>query len=877
MPPGLRPAARPGDGCDRTLGGATEAAALPIGCLLPPRWETLLFSAWIVVKDRTLGSCNGRTIQDFAKARAHETMPSVTESTTGSERYTTLAPFVRRSAWTLAFVIAALVGTLLVVRVYRVRLTEYDARSRAAIGQTLAAELAAATQEGAVRLNLVTDDTSATTRATRAARTLAIAMDSLRALGAGTPAVDRLLPGLAGSLARWEAEVVATAPSATDEGRAEALRSHILRGDSLFADVRARFARLLEEENAFASSQAAALHRVELGALALFLLGSAALALVVFRLMKQLQTQIIHATQSHQTIERQNAALVEQRDQLQSQTMQLQEQAAELEVQQADLQAQTVELETTLEELRTVELRERELAGRAQQLNQRLSEAQQVAQLGYWEVDATTGDVFWSDEMYRLCGLEPGHGGDQPPTDVYVACVHPDDRARMAEVAQRAFTDQKDFTEQYRLRGSDGKTQTVLAKGRVVTDATGHRKLIGTVQNITDRVQLEHQLRQSQKMQAVGTLAGGVAHDFNNVLTVILSYSGIMLAEMHEGDRRYAELQEINRAAERAGDLTRQLLTFSRHQVVRTRELSLNAVVSDVERMLRRIIPANISLVLRLNPHVATIQADSGQLEQILVNLVVNARDAMPDGGAIAIETSNVRLEQGQPPLSPDAPSGPYVSLIVTDTGVGMDESVRARIFEPFFTTKEVGKGTGLGLATVYGIVQQTGGHIWVYSEPGVGTTFKIYFPALRSAEADRRLTPAHAGMTPGSETILLTEDEASVRLATRTILEQAGYRVIEAANGHLALDTFRKRNTEIDLVMTDMIMPGMNGRELADQLREFRPGIRLLFTSGYTDDTVFRQSLVEPGSHFIQKPYTPQALTAKVREALSETPDTTS
>ena len=299
------------------------------------------------------------------------------------------------------------------------------------------------------------------------------------------------------------------------------------------------------------------------------------------------------------------------------------------------------------------------------------------------------------------------------------------------------------------------------------------------------------------------------------------------------------------------------------------RELSLNNVVRDVERMLRRLIPANISLVLRLHQHVATIQADSGQLEQILVNLVVNARDAMPDGGTIAMETTNVQLEKGQPPLPPDAPPGPYVALIVTDTGVGMDESVRARIFEPFFTTKEVGRGTGLGLATVYGIVQQSGGHIWVYSEPGVGTTFKIYFPALRSGEAGRRATPTHVGMTPGSETILLTEDEAAVRFATRMILEQAGYRVIEAANGHLALDTFRQRSREIDLVVTDMIMPGMNGRELADQLREIRPDIRVLFTSGYTDDTVFRQSLVEPGSHFIQKPYTPQALTAQLDELL--------
>ena len=797
-------------------------------------------------------------------------MPSVTQSTTGTERYTTLARFVRRSAWTLALVIAALVGTLLVVRVFRVRLSENEQRSRAAIRQTLAAELAATSWESAVRLVLATGDTAARTRAADASRAMSVAMDSIRALGAGTQAIEQLLPGLTAALAQWEAGFVETLPTESVILERDSLRRHILSGDTLFDDVRTRFAQLVAEEATFAIGEARSVHRIEIGSLTLLLAGSAALAFVVFQLMSQLRAQVVHATESHNTIERQNSALIEQRDLLQSQTMQLQEQAAELEVQQSDLQEQTVELETAMDELRETELRERQLVDRAQQLNRRLSEAQQVAQLGYWEVDLSTVDVFWSDETFRLFGLEAPIDGEGPSTEVFLSAIHPDDRARMAEVAQRAVHEQKDFTEQFRLRGPNGKTHTVLAKGRVVTDGTGHRKLIGTVQNISDRVQLERQLRQSQKMQAIGTLAGGVAHDFNNVLTVILSYSGIMLAELAEDDRHYTELQEISRAAERAGDLTRQLLTFSRHQVVQTRELSLNAVASDMERMLRRLIPANISLVLRLNPHVATIQADAGQLEQILVNLVVNARDAMPDGGAIAIETSNVLLEQGQPPLPPGGAGGPYVLLVIADTGIGMDEAVRARIFEPFFTTKEVGKGTGLGLATVYGIVQQSGGHIWVYSEPGVGTTFKIYFPALRSGEVSRRATPILAQMTPGSETILLTEDEGAVRMATRTILEQAGYTVIEAANGHLALDTYRQRGDEIDLVITDMIMPGMNGRELADQLRTIRSGVRLLFTSGYTDDTVFRQSLVEPGSHFIQKPYTPQALTVKVREALS-------
>ncbi|HEY4306911.1 MAG TPA: ATP-binding protein [Gemmatimonadaceae bacterium] len=788
----------------------------------------------------------------------------------GTERYTTLARYVRRAKWTLALVIGGIVVTLLIARTNRVRSAADELRGRTVTRLTLSAELAAATHESAIRLAFVTGDSLARERSNVAKRELTVMLDSVRATAPGDTRVLTAVSGIDSALARWEAEFVDGIPIGSIGVHADTMRLHLRRGDSLFSDVRRRFADLLAGESAATVTRVETSRLADTGSLLLFLAECAVLAFIVFQLMRELRSQVGHAADAHRTITGQNTTLVEQRDQLQSQTMQLQEQAAELEVQQADLQAQTVELETTLEELRSVEDRERELAEKTRQLNQRLIEAQQVAQIGYFEVDSTTGDVFWSDEMYRLCGLEPAYDEIAPPTDFYLSCVHPDDRTRMSDVARHAMEQQSEFTEQYRLRGPGGKMQTVLAKGRVIVDAQRRRKLVGTVQNITDRVQLENQLRQSQKMQAVGTLAGGVAHDFNNVLTVILSYSGIMLSDMQEGDPNFAELTEISRAAERAGDLTRQLLTFSRQQVVQTRELSVNAVVSDVERMLRRIIPANISLVLRLNPHVATVQADSGQLEQILVNLVVNARDAMPDGGAIAIETSNVLLERSQPPLSPGAEGGMFVMLVVTDTGIGMDDAVRARIFEPFYTTKEVGKGTGLGLATVYGIVQQSGGHIWVYSEPGVGTTFKIYFPALRTAAVTRNPSAARVLMSPGSETILLTEDEGAVRMATRTILEQAGYKVIEAANGHLALDTFRKRADEIDLVITDMIMPGMNGRELADQIRDLRPDVRLLFTSGYTDDTVLRQSLLQAGSLFIQKPYTPQNLTAKVREALS-------
>jgi PAS domain S-box-containing protein len=795
--------------------------------------------------------------------------PASVDQAVPSDRHRLLARSLRRTTFTLLAAVVGLVVALLAARGVRVS-AERDAQRASRITRTArAAELAAVDREGATRLAIVTGDSEAATRAAQAAARLSSELDSLRGIAATDPEVDRALPAIVNAIARWETTVGDSALVRAARGSVQSLGGFARRSSAEFAEARGSLAALISAQDSVRVYRASRLRIADRGALTLFIVGAAGLALAVIRLMRTLRDQLVDAERDHQTIGQQNAELTEQRDQLEAQTVQLQEQAAELEVQQSELQSQTVELETALEDLREAELQVREAARREHQLNQRLSEAQQVARLGYWEIEAATQNVFWSDEMYRLCGAERTDG--PPPTDHYISCVHPDDRERMAAVMEGALRDLQEFTEQYRLKGPDGKMRTVLAKGRVIVDAEGGRKLVGTVQDISDRAQLEAQLRQAQKMEAIGTLAGGVAHDFNNVLTVILSYSGIILQAMKEGDRFQGEIAEINRAAERAGDLTRQLLTFSRHQAVRTRTLSLNDVVTDVERMLRRIIPANISLVLRLSPDAALVQGDVVQLEQVLVNLVVNARDAMPNGGAIAIETSNVTLEANEPPLPPNTPGGAFVMLVVTDTGIGMDESVRARIFEPFFTTKEAGKGSGLGLATVYGIVQQFGGQIWVYSEPEVGTTFKVYLPA-RSTAAD---TPASgvrtAGLSRGTETILLVEDEAPVRQAAKTILERAGYRVLDAANAHLALDVFRQRADEIDLVMTDMIMPGMNGRELAEQLRDLRPGVRLLFTSGYTDDTVLRHSLRDSDSHFVQKPFHPQMLTEKVREALAQ------
>ena len=391
------------------------------------------------------------------------------------------------------------------------------------------------------------------------------------------------------------------------------------------------------------------------------------------------------------------------------------------------------------------------------------------------------------------------------------------------------------------------------------------------VAETTERRGLEAQLQQAQKMEAVGQLAGGIAHDFNNLLTVITSYGAMVLADLPRESPHTTDVQEILNAANRASSLTRQLLAFSRRQVLQPNVLDLNALTGNLEKMLRRLLREDIQLVTRFEPRIALVNADAGQLEQVIVNLVVNARDAMPRGGRIAIETSNVALGDGYGPMHANTSPGPYVLLTVSDTGKGMDKTTQAHIFEPFFTTKPVGQGTGLGLSTVYGIVKQSGGYIWVYSEIDRGTTFKIYLPAVsgtpKASDGER---DAQAVLPGGPERILLVEDEPNVRRIARRILERNGYTVLEASNGAEALRVLERRQEPINLVLTDLVMPEMGGRELASKLRIVSPTSRILFMSGYTEDAVLRQSAMEPGAMFLDKPFTFDTLIRKVREALA-------
>jgi signal transduction histidine kinase len=384
----------------------------------------------------------------------------------------------------------------------------------------------------------------------------------------------------------------------------------------------------------------------------------------------------------------------------------------------------------------------------------------------------------------------------------------------------------------------------------------------------TQQRRLEEQLIQSQKMEGIGRLAGGVAHDFNNLLTAILGYAELMESQIEDEGLR-SELREIRLAGERAAALTRQLLAFSRRQVLQPRTLDLNTVVSDVEKMLARLIGEDVTLVTRLEPALGSVKADPGQLEQVIMNLAVNARDAMPEGGTLTFETANAVLDVDFVAVHPGAHPGAHIVLTVTDTGTGMTDEVRSHAFEPFFTTKEKGKGTGLGLATAYGIVKQSGGYITVDSEAGRGTTLRIYLPRVEGTAVVSGRTTSSSLSPVGTETILLVEDEAGVRRLSLTVLETQGYVVLQAASGDMALQVARSETGPIHLVVTDIVMPGMSGRELWDRLRVLRPDSRVLFMSGYTDDAIARHGVLEPGIAFLQKPFTPFSLAQKVREVL--------
>jgi two-component system, cell cycle sensor histidine kinase and response regulator CckA len=450
-----------------------------------------------------------------------------------------------------------------------------------------------------------------------------------------------------------------------------------------------------------------------------------------------------------------------------------------------------------------------------------------------------------------------------PLKDVF---AHPDEHARLIDEFRR--TGRMDGVE-VKWKKKDGIIITVRISGRAVSSADEPVEVLEAIaEDVTDRRALEDQFRQAQKMEAVGRLAGGVAHDFNNLLMVVSGYTEVILAKLEIDHPLHEKARAIQQAADRATALTRQLLAFSRKQLLELKVVAVNTIVEDMQRLVQPLIGENVELTTNLSPDAGHTRADVGQLEQVLMNLVVNAKDAMPRGGTLTIQTQSINFDQahrgGQTFIRP----GNYVMLTVTDTGFGMDKETQSRIFEPFFTTKEKGKGTGLGLSTVYGIVKQTGGYVMVHSEEGHGTAFNIYLPRV-DAPAQMLVVPSPGIADGGSETILLVEDEDSVRQLVRETLQAKGYRVIEAENGAAGISAAALHPDAIDLVITDVVMPGMSGRELADQLAVSRPKTKVLYLSGYTEDAIMNEGTIESGKAFLQKPFTLQNLSRKVREVL--------
>jgi PAS domain S-box-containing protein len=484
-----------------------------------------------------------------------------------------------------------------------------------------------------------------------------------------------------------------------------------------------------------------------------------------------------------------------------------------------------------------------------------------------WEADAQTlRFTFVSPQAERLLGYPPARWLQEP--DFWTGHIHPEDRKWAVDYCLRATAEQCDHNFEYRMLAADGRTVWLRDMVSVVVENGQTSRLRGLMVDVTQQREMEQQLRQSQKMEAVGQLAGGVAHDFNNLLMVIRGYSELMLDRLEPSSVVRSQAEGILQAAQRASTVIRQLLAFSRKQVLSPKVLDLNAVVGEVGKMLLRLIGEDIELQVVKALDLGRVKADPGQLEQVILNLAVNARDAMPDGGKLILETRNVVLDDAYARAHISAQAGPYVLLAVTDNGVGMDPETRSRIFEPFFTTKEQGKGTGLGLATVYGIVKQSGGYIWVYSELGQGTTFKIYLPQVSEQPA---VVPAEAPKETGraSETVLLVEDEEDVRKVVTDFLQARGYTVLGAGSGPLALRLAEQHPGPIHLLLTDVVMPAMGGRELAERMRQQQPGIKVLYMSGYTHRGAGQNHGLDPEDPFLEKPFSGEALARKLSEVL--------
>ena len=508
------------------------------------------------------------------------------------------------------------------------------------------------------------------------------------------------------------------------------------------------------------------------------------------------------------------------------------------------------------------------------QNEKRLNEAQRIAKMGHWELDQTNNKLIWSDEIYRIFEIDPKKFGAS--YESFLETIHPDDREYVNSAYAGSLINKNRYSIEHRLLMKDNRVKYVFEQCETFFDSDGQPlRSIGTVQNITERrlaeeerCKLESQLRQAQKLESIGSLAGGVAHDFNNKLSIILGCTYLASAES-DPDKLQNYLDQIRTAAEQSADLTRQLLTFARKQTIAPKVLDLNETLSGIHKMLSRLMGENITLAWQPVADLWPLKIDPSQIDQILANLCVNARDAITDDGKITIETGNCIIDENYCSQHAEVLPGEYVRLVVSDNGCGMDDETRTRIFEPFFTTKEVGKGTGLGLATVFGIVKQNNGFINVYSEPGLGTTFTIGLPRhiglSKPAQSEGQEIPVPRGL----ETVLLVEDELTILDIAATILTKQGYTALQANTPTEAIRLAKEHVGEISLVITDVVMPEMNGKELAQKLQSLHPQLKCIFMSGYTVDAISQHGVLDEGVNFIQKPFSLPDLATKVREVL--------
>ena len=757
---------------------------------------------------------------------------------------------VQRALWTGGLTLASLVAILWLVFVAERRLRVQLMESREAARHTRESLVLAIERQSRIRRYRLTGDSALLERENVARGTLTARLDSLADVVRGDSALTASVVALRSAIADWDS---ASARLAGNEaGLARPSPAIEQAGAERFARVRARFADLSALQGAtFADRlrRSALYQNMEFG---LFMLALATMAGVLVVIGRRLR--------------RQTAAIAANRERLEAQAAELGLQVAEARTLAHELALSNADLNSVVHAVE----RSRELSNES-----RREKEEALAFLDAALSSAPVGFAFYDREL-RFTRINPALAAiNGAPVEAHLGRTIREMLPALADRLEPLVRGVITSGEAVRDLEIEGETPAAVGQTRhwlatyYPVSVDGRTTGAGVVLIETTSIkQLESQLRQAQKMEAVGQLAGGIAHDFNNMLAAIKSYSELVLGDTAPDDQRYADVLEIRAAADRAAALTRQLLAFSRKQLLRPELLDLNVLVTDLGKLLERVIGVEVACRTVMAPDLALIRADPSQLEQVLMNLAVNARDAMPDGGTLTITTENVILPPGSVPSQRTA--GPHVHLAVADTGSGMEPWVRERIFEPFFTTKEPGKGTGLGLATVYGIVQQSGGCLTVDTRPGAGTTFHVYLPAIPVAVRQRPITPPRAVTATGTETLLLIEDDVAVLSAAARILRSQGYRVLEASTPRAAEAIASRHAGPIDLILTDLMLPEMNGRDLAVRLRVRHPAARLLYMSGYSTDAGGRGGPGDADVPFLAKPFTVEAMAAKVREALT-------